>query len=345
MNVQAGNIDGFESISADEWSKLLRSYRTPHNLRAIFEISITIALYFAFWGLMYVTLQISYLLSLLVALPAAGMLMRLFMIQHDCGHGSFCGSKFANNWLGRLLGILTFTPFDYWQRNHALHHASSGSLDHRGIGDINTLTVNEYKSRSFGRRMLYRAYRNPLVLFLIGPAYVFLLEQRLPIGMMKMGWRPWVSAMGTNAGIVVLTLIMMWLIGWQSFVMIQLPITLMAASMGVWLFFVQHQFEDTSWDKKPEWDRKESALHGSSHYDLPQPLRWVTGNIGVHHVHHLCSQIPYYRLTEVLRDFPQLKSVGRITLLESFKCANLALWDTDSRRLLTFRQALVNTNS
>ena len=242
--------------------------------------------------------------------------------------------------MGVFLGILTFTPFDYWQRNHAIHHASSGSLDHRGTGDINTLTVDEYKSRSFMGRLAYRAYRNPLVMFLIGPAYVFLLEQRLPIGMMKMGWRPWVSAMGTNVGIVALAGFMIWLIGWQSFLMIQLPVTLLAGSMGVWLFFVQHQFEETSWDKKPEWDRKEAALHGSSHYDLPQPLRWVTGNIGVHHVHHLCSHIPFYRLSEVLRDFPQLRDIGRITLVESFKCARLALWDAENYRLLTFREAL-----
>lgn len=155
-----------------------------------------------------------------------------------------------------------------------------------------------------------------------------------------MGWRPWVSAMGTNLGIVVLAAVMMWLIGWQSFLMIQLPVTLLAGSMGVWLFFVQHQFEETSWDAKPDWDRKEAALHGSSHYDLPQPLRWVTGNIGVHHVHHLCSHIPFYRLSEVLRDFPQLRDIGRITLLESFKCARLALWDPENYRLLTFREAL-----
>ncbi|MEM9279049.1 MAG: fatty acid desaturase, partial [Pseudomonadota bacterium] len=334
MNVVSGKIDCFESLNADDWAKLLKSYQSPDNLRALFELLITLFLYAGFWAVMYAALQISYFLSLIIAIPTAGMLMRIFMIQHDCGHGSFLGSSFVNNWLGRLLGILTFTPFDYWQRNHALHHASSGNLDHRGIGDINTLTVEEYKKRSYKGRMLYRAYRNPLVMFLIGPAYVFLLEQRLPIGMMNMGWRPWVSAMGTNVGIVLLASIMIWLIGWESFLLIQLPVTLLAASMGVWLFFVQHQFEETSWDKKPEWNRKESALHGSSHYDLPQPLRWITGNIGIHHVHHLSSHIPFYRLAEVLRDFPQLHHIGRITLLESFKCAKLALWDTDSRRLL-----------
>ena len=341
MNALPGTVDSFESINAADWSKLLNAYRTPSNLRAGFELFITLALYVAFWAVMYAALQVSYVLSLLISLPTAGMLMRIFMIQHDCGHGSFSGSKFINNWLGRFLGILTFTPFDYWQRNHALHHASSGSLDHRGIGDINTLTVAEYENRSRLGRLLYRVYRHPLVLFLVGPAYVFLLEQRLPIGMMKMGWRPWVSAMGTNIGIVCLTTLMIWLIGWQSFLMIQLPVTILAATMGVWLFFVQHQFEETSWDTEPEWDRRESALHGSSHYDLPQPLRWVTGNIGIHHIHHLCSHIPFYRLTEVLRDFPQLRDVGRITLLESFKCARLALWDTESRRLLSFREARV----
>ena len=151
--------------------------------------------------------------------------------------------------------------------------------------------------------------------------------------------------MGTNIGIIGLAAFVIWLIGWQSFLMVQLPVTLLAASMGVWLFFVQHQFEETTWDKKPDWDRRESALHGSSHYDLPPLLRWITGNIGIHHVHHLCSHIPFYRLTEVLKDFPQLRDVGRITLLESFKCAKLALWDTDERRMLTFQEAFVKTNS
>lgn len=345
MNALPGSVDDFNALSAEDWSKLLTSYRTPNNFRAGFELAITLLLYAAFWAVMFAALQVSYLLSLLIALPAAGMLMRVFMIQHDCGHGSFFGNKQINNWLGRVLGILTFTPFDYWQRNHALHHASSGSLDHRGIGDINTLTIEEYEKRSFFGRMTYRIYRNPLVLFLIGPAYVFLFEQRIPVGMMKLGWRPWVSAMGTNIGIICLALLMMWLIGWKAFLMIQLPVTLLAASMGVWLFFVQHQFEETSWEANPEWDRKESALYGSSHYDLPQPLRWVTGNIGIHHVHHLCSHIPFYRLSDVLKDFPQLKDIGRITLWESFKCANLALWDSENRRLLSFREATVTVRT
>ncbi len=340
MNILADNCKSIETLTAHEWAGLLNSYKAPNNLRAVYELVITLVLYAVFWAIMYAALQFSYLLSLLIVLPAAGMLMRIFMIQHDCGHGSFFGSRFVNSWLGRMLGILTFTPFDYWQRNHAIHHASSGSLDHRGTGDIQTLTIEEYKARSRLGKLAYRAYRNPLVLFLIGPAYVFLLEQRIPLGMMKHGWRPWVSAMGTNVGIVALAALMIWLIGWQSFLLIQVPVTLLAASMGVWMFFVQHQFEETSWDKKPDWDRKEAALHGSSHYDLPQPLRWVTGNIGVHHVHHLCSHIPFYRLGEVLRDFPQLRDIGRITLFESFKCARLALWDPENYRLLTFREAL-----
>jgi len=340
LNTQANLSENVLELDARGWVKALEKYKVPNNLKAIREILLTVIPFGIIWALMYQTLSFSYLLTALLAFPAAGFLVRIFIIQHDCGHGSFLSNPSANRWLGRVLGILTITPYDYWQRSHAIHHASSGNLDHRGMGDIQTLTVSEYKAKSWFGRTLYRLYRNPITLFVIGPAYVFFLEQRLPVGMMKIGWKPWVSTMLTNIGIVFYSLILIWLVGWKAFLIIQLPVTFLAASFGVWLFFVQHQFEDTNWDYSQEWDRRESALHGSSHYDLPVVLRWLSGNIGIHHVHHLCSHIPFYRLTEVIRDFPELKEVSRITLWESFKCVKLALWDEKRYRLLSFKDAL-----
>lgn len=340
MNTQAKLSETVTELDARGWAKALEKYKTPNNIKAIREILLTVVPFGILWAIMYQTLSFSYLLTGLLAFPAAGFLVRIFIIQHDCGHGSFLSSQSANRWLGRFLGILTITPYDYWQRSHAIHHAGSGNLDHRGMGDIQTLTVSEYKAKSWFGRTLYRLYRNPITLFVIGPAYVFFLEQRLPIGMMKIGWKPWISTMLTNVGIVFYSLILIWLVGWKAFLAIQVPVTFLAASFGVWLFFVQHQFEDTNWDYTQNWDRRESALHGSSHYDLPVVLRWLSGNIGIHHVHHLCSHIPFYSLTEVIKDFPELKDVSRITLWESFKCVKLALWDEKKYRLLSFKDAM-----
>jgi omega-6 fatty acid desaturase (delta-12 desaturase) len=258
------------------------------------------------------------------------------MIQHDCGHGSFFRRRAVNDWLGRAIGALTLTPYDVWRRSHATHHASSGGLGRRGIGDIYTLTVREYLALSRWQRLGYRLYRNPMIMFGFGPAYLFLLEQRLPIGAMRDGLKPWLSAMGTNAAIAVAMVGMMWLVGVKPFLLVHLPITLLASSIGVWLFYVQHQFEHTYWARSPAWTVHEAALHGSSHYDLPGILRWFTANIGVHHVHHLASRIPYYRLQRVLHEHAELKSVGRLTLLQSFACVRLVLWDEGRRRLISF---------
>lgn len=341
LNSQTKMSENALELDARGWSKALEKYKTANDLRACYEILITVVPFAILWAVMYQTMSISYWLTALIAFPAAGFLVRIFIIQHDCGHGSFFSNPTANRWLGRVLGILTVTPYDYWQRSHAIHHATSGNLDHRGMGDILTITVDEYKQKSLYGRIMYRVYRNPITLFVLGPAYVFLFEQRLPLGMMKIGWKPWISTMATNLGILAYALLMIWFVGWKAFLLIQVPVTVLAASFGVWLFFVQHQFEETNWDETKNWDRREAALHGSSHYDLPVILRWLSGNIGIHHVHHLCSHIPFYRLTEVLRDYPELKDVSRITLWESFKCAKLTLWDEKRYRLLSFKDALI----
>ncbi|HUD50087.1 fatty acid desaturase [Parvibaculum sp.] len=320
--------------------QILSRYRDPHFGRSLGELAITALPLVALWTAAWAATAFGYWwISLLLAIPAAGFLVRLFTIQHDCGHGSFFSHKLLNDWVGRALGVLTMTPYDFWRRTHALHHASCGNLDRRGVGDIDTLTVREYLARSRWGRLKYRLYRNPVVLFVVGPAYMFLLQQRLPVGLMRSGWRPWISTQATNVAIVAIAAGLMWLIGIQAFLLVHLPIVMLAASIGVWLFYVQHQFEETLWARNDGWSFHEAALYGSSHYDLPHVLRWFTANIGIHHVHHLCSRIPFYRLPHVLRDHPDLRDVGRMTLMESFGCVRLTLWDEEKERLVSFREA------
>ncbi len=322
-----------------DWNLRLTPYIQPDDKRAIFEIAITIVPFIALWAALWVLLQISFLLVLLAAIPAAGLMVRLFIIQHDCGHGSMLSARPANDWLGRLLGVLTLTPYDYWRHTHALHHASSGNLDRRGIGDVDTLTVAEYQALGAWGKLKYRLYRHPLVIFGLGPAYLFVLQHRLPIGVMDRGYVPWLSALATNAGIILLYGGLIYLVGWTAFLMIQGPLVLMGASIGVWLFYVQHQFDHAHWDRSDEWKRETAALYGSSFYDLPKPLMWITGNIGIHHVHHLASRIPFFRLPQILKDYPELKDIGRLTLVESLQSVRLTLWDEKSRRLVSFRDA------
>lgn len=330
-----------DSMVGRDWMKVLLSYRSPNHLRSVSEIALTVVPLVVLWIGAYLALQISYAISLLLIVPAAFFLVRLFIIQHDCGHGAFFQSSKVNDWTGRVLGVFTLTPYDVWRRTHALHHASSGNLDKRGSGDINTLTVQEFQALPRWRQIVYRLYRHPLIMFAVGPAYLFILEQRLPLGMMRQGVKPWLSAMATNAGIVVFVAAMIWMVGWQAFLMVHLPIVVLAASIGVWLFYIQHQFEDTYWAEGDSWSHQEAALHGSSHYDLPKALSWVTGYIGIHHVHHLYSRIPFYRLPHVLRDFPELADVRRVTLWESFSYARLRLWDQVEKRLVPIAEVPV----
>jgi acyl-lipid omega-6 desaturase (Delta-12 desaturase) len=336
MNNKDRLLDG--PREARDWTQILARYREPNRFRSIIELVVTIGALVLLWILMLKSLSVSYWLCLLLAVPTAGFFVRLFMIQHDCGHGAFFRFRLANDWLGRLIGVLTLTPYDFWRRTHALHHASSGNLERRGIGDITTLTVREYLAMSRWQRLGYHLYRHPLVMFGIGPAYLFIFQHRLPVGLMRGGWVPWFSTMATNAAIGIIAALMMWLVGIGPFILVHLPIMLLGASMGVWLFYVQHQFENTFWAHDREWNLHEAALHGSSYYDLPKILRWFTANIGVHHVHHLCSKIPFYRLPVVLRDYPQLGSISRLTLVESFRCVKLVLWDESRQRLISFRE-------
>lgn len=324
--------------TARDWASLLAKYREPNPSRSVSELIVTAGFFALLWTLTWAALGFGYWLSLLLSVPTAGFLVRLFMIQHDCGHGSFFRSRAANDWVGRAIGALTLTPYDDWRRSHAVHHASSGNLERRGIGDITTLTVREYLAMPSWNRLGYRLYRNPLVMFGLGPAYLFLVRHRLPIGFKRGDLQTWLSAAATNAAIATGFVVMMWLIGVTPFLLVHLPIILLASSIGVWLFYVQHQFEDTFWADGRTWTLHEAALHGSSHYDLPYVLRWFTANIGVHHVHHLCSRIPYYRLPSVLRDYPELGDVGRLSLRQSFSCVRLVLWDEQRGRLISFHE-------
>ena len=322
-----------------DWAKILSAYKQPDDKRAIIELAVTSILFAGAWFCTWWALQLSVWFGLALTIVPAALLVRMFAIQHDCGHNSLFRSRRVNDWIGRGIGVLTFTPYDYWKHCHALHHATSGNLDKRGVGgDIMTLTVAEYEARSVWGKILYRLYRNPLTLFLVGPAYMFLLEQRLPIGFMTKGIKPWLSTQSTNIGIALGAIILIYFIGWVDFVLIQIPIVMIGASIGVWLFFVQHQFEETLWEKSDDWNREHLAMHGSSYYDLPKPLMWLTGNIGIHHVHHVVANIPFHRLPKTLEDHPVLKEIGRLTLWESIKCVPLSLWDEGKRELISFRE-------
>ncbi len=325
--------------SARAWVLKLARYREPSTWRSIFELLVTVVPFLFLWGLAWAAMEVSGWLSLGIAVLNGGFLVRIFIIQHDCGHSSYFRNRTVSDWLGRVLGVLTLTPYDVWRRTHSIHHSHHGDLDHRGIGDVLTLTVAEYRARNWWGRLMYRLYRHPVVLFVLGPSYIFILQNRLPFGLMRSGWRFWISAMGTNAFIAIVVGLIVWLGGLMPLLLIYIPTSVIGATIGVWLFYVQHQFEQTHWEKGEDWQVHDAALEGSSHYMLPQPLQWITGNIGVHHVHHLYSRIPFYRLTEVLRDHAALAQAQKLTIRQSIACARLKLWDERTRKLVSFREA------
>ena len=317
----------------------LAPYRAPKPGRSLFELAITAVPFLVLTGLVLAAVARGYWGALLLT-PLCGLfLLRLFLIQHDCGHGAFFHSRSANDWLGRMIGVVTFTPYECWRRAHALHHAGTGNLDARGFGDIDTLTIAEFRSRTGLGRLLYRLYRHPLVLFGLGPAWQFLLRHRLPFGLATANRSHWLSAMGTNAVTAVLVIALAFWLGAGALAAVLLPIVLTAAAAGMWLFYVQHQFEDAHWDQADRWSFHDAALRGSSHLELPPLLRWFTANIGVHHVHHLASRVPFYRLPEVLAAFPELKAVNRLTPRQTLTTLRLALWDERARRLVPFAAA------
>jgi omega-6 fatty acid desaturase (delta-12 desaturase) len=327
-----------KSANPRELREVLSRYQVPDHRRSVFEILITVAPLAALWVTAFLSVKAGCWWGLLLTLPAAAFLVRLFMIQHDCGHHAFFRGKSANTWVGRVIGVLTMTPYEYWRRTHAIHHATSGNLDRRGLGEIDTLTLAEYRALPRHRRLAYRLYRHPLVMLGLGPAYMFILQHRLPIGVMKEGWA-WRSAIGNNLGIALFAAPLVLLGGPTAFLAVHVPIVVLAASIGVWLFYVQHQFEGAYWCRNEAWSLHEAALRGSSQLDLPPVLRWFTANIGDHHVHHAGSRIPFYRLPEVLNQQPHLQAPTRVTLADGFRALRLALWDEAAGRLVSFRRA------
>lgn len=330
---------GSAALEPRKLASELRPFAKPNTARSVWELAITLVPFcFTIW-VMLAAIAAGYYVALALAPLAGLLLLRTFIIQHDCGHDAFLSKRAGNDWVGRGLGVLTFTPYDCWKRSHTLHHANTGNLDARGFGDVDTLTVREFYSRSRLKRFWYRVYRHPVILFGVGPAYLFLLRHRLPIGLMKQGSQYWISAIATNLATATILGIMIYFYGVGATALAVIPALLIAASTGVWLFYIQHQFEEAHWDRKATWSFHEAALHGSSHLDLPQPLRWFTANIGVHHVHHLASRIPFYRLTDVLAAHPELRHLNRFTIFQTLRPVVLSLWDEDKRRLVTFRQA------
>jgi acyl-lipid omega-6 desaturase (Delta-12 desaturase) len=324
--------------TAREWLTILARYREPSTARSLFELASTLIPFVLLWTLAWMALSISPWLALGLAIVNGAFLVRIFIIQHDCGHGAFLPNRTAQDWTGRILGVLTLTPYAVWRRTHAIHHAHHGDLDSRGIGDVTTLTVEEYRARSPFARFLYRLYRHPLVLFVLGPSYLFMLQNRVPLGLMNQ-WRYWLSAMGTNVMIALALGLIVWFGGLWPVLLVFLPTSVVAATAGVWLFYVQHQFEETHWSKGEDWQLHNAALEGSSHYVLPQPLRWLSGNIGIHHVHHLYSRIPFYRLPEVIRDQRELAEAQRLTIRDSLRTVGLHLWDEEQGKLTSIREA------
>jgi acyl-lipid omega-6 desaturase (Delta-12 desaturase) len=317
------------------WRQITARYAQPDRRRAFLQLLNTALPFLALLAGMTWALEIGAWWALALAVPAAGLLLRLFMIQHDCGHGSFFRARWANDLVGRAIGVLTLTPYVYWRRAHNSHHAGSGNLDRRGEGAITTLTVREYLALPLWRRLAYRAYRHPLVLFGIGPAYQFLLRHRVPTGHPLREWRDWLSILGTNLALGAV-IAGAFLLGIDLFLIGYLPVMLLAASIGVWLFHVQHQFEDAYWEQGASWSYHAAAIEGSSFYDLPGVLRWATAHIGLHHIHHLASRIPNYRLKECFEQNPTLQRAKRLTLWSSLKCARLSLWDEEARKLVPF---------
>jgi omega-6 fatty acid desaturase (delta-12 desaturase) len=318
------------------WEKIIMRYNKPDLRKSLWQILNTFIPYVGLWIVMYFSLQYSYWITLLLSLPAAGLLIRLFIIFHDCGHGSFFRSKKANDITGILMGILTFTPYSPWHFSHRVHHATAGNLDKRGVGDVWTLTVEEYLARSKQDRFIYRMYRHPLVMFTIGSLYMVLIVNRF--SRKKMDRNSRMSVYVTNIGLLVVAVLLSLWIGVKAYLLIQIPVILISHSAGIWLFYVQHQFDDVTWDRSHQWDYKNAAIKGSSFLKLPSILQWFTGNIGFHHVHHLSPKIPNYNLARCHYENALFREVKPITLLSSFSTLHLRLWDEAARKMVGFRK-------
>jgi omega-6 fatty acid desaturase (delta-12 desaturase) len=329
--------------AADEkaWRKLVAKYQQPDTRIAIYQMITSFGGFFLCWGLMMWSLQIGYWLTLLLAFPAAGFLVRVFIIQHDCGHGSFFAKRRANDLVGLACSLITIIPYKFWRKTHAIHHAHHAELEERGIGDVWTMTTDEFLQAPWWKRFGYRVFRNPFFLFGIAPTVNFVILERFPI-MAQENWHNGerASVWWLNLALIVMLTAQGMIFGFSTILLVNLPIIMIAATAGTWLFYVQHQFERTYWEHTPKWDYTLAALQGSSYYQLPRLLNWFTGNIGYHHIHHLSPRIPNYNLQACHESHPLFQRVVHLTLRTSLNTIWLTLWDEKRQRLITFNEAL-----
>ncbi len=326
-----------ESADADPYCRqALAPYAQPRLRRTLFDILTGPVAYLALWPVMVLALDISYWLTLAITIPAAGFLLRTFILFHDCTHGSLFDQRWANRWFGRFFALLVLHPFAAWRHSHAVHHGAAGDIDRRGTGDVMTMTVREYRDASPKDRAIYRAFRNPFVMFILGPIWSLVIQPRIPSKSQSKAQRN--SVWLTNLALFVVIGAACLLIGWQEYLLIQGPMVLIAGAMGVWLFFVQHQFEDVYWESSEDWSYTEAALQGSSYLKLPKVLQFFTGSIGLHHVHHLSVRVPNYNLQAAHDNLDVFADVPILSIAESLRCSRLKLIDDSSGRLLTWRE-------
>jgi omega-6 fatty acid desaturase (delta-12 desaturase) len=318
------------------WMKIVQKYNQPEALRSWWQVINSVIPYFGLWVLMVYSLSVSYWLTLLLAVLAAGFLVRIFIIFHDCGHGSFFKSKRLSQIVGIFTGFLVFTPYHKWHHDHLIHHQTVGNLDKRGVGDVKTLTVEEYLQMSKSKRFFYRIYRHPILLLIIGPFFLFTLLFRIPNQKRSFSEKLY-THLTSVALVIVITLISL-LIGFKTFVIIQVPVLYIAAVHGTWLFYLQHQYKDVKWERSEKWDYKTMALEGSSFLKLPKVLQWFTGNIGFHHIHHLSPKIPNYNLEKCYNENPSLSVEKPLTFFSALNSLRYRLWDEKNRRLVSFAE-------
>jgi omega-6 fatty acid desaturase (delta-12 desaturase) len=336
----SSNPSGSATSERPFWRDALAPYASPRLGRSVLDVATSLVPYLALSALMYLALDVSYLLTLALAIPTAGFLVRTFIVFHDCTHGSFLASKRANAWLGTTLGLFTFSTFACWRHAHLVHHATAGDLDRRGVGDLPTKTVAEYQALSPRGRMAYRLFRNPLVMFGVGPIFALVVQPRI----VPRTARPRIkrSVRATNLVLVLLVGSLCWLIGWQSYLLIELPTVMLAGATGIWLFYVQHQFDDVYWESGEQWSYADAALRGSSYLKLPKVLQFFSGNIGLHHVHHLSARIPNYNLQRAHDENAIFHTVPTLSLADGIRAVRLKLYDEHRGRMVTFTQASAN---
>jgi omega-6 fatty acid desaturase (delta-12 desaturase) len=333
---QGLTLEGQPDDSRSDERAALLSYAQPHVGRSLMQIGTSVVPYIALWILMYSMIHVSLAVVLLLAIPAAGFQVRTFILFHDCTHGSFLPTKRANAWLGAVLGLMVLAPYRQWRHEHAIHHATAGDLDRRGVGDVMTLTVAEYADLSRGGKLAYRLFRNPFVMFGLGPILAMMIGPRIATRSQRPRLRH--SVLGTDVALAIVIGGLCWLIGWKDFLLIWAPSSLLAGSAGIWLFYVQHQYEDAYWKQSSDWSYVDAALQGSSYLKLPKILQFFSGNIGLHHVHHLNAKIPNYNLQRAHDENAMFQQVPVLTLRDGIRATRLKLWDESRGTLVTFGQ-------